>query len=75
MKIIEWLKQVWLRKVSLSGLNAVMNDTDFMVEAPKIESHPRAARSSIKDVTQGPVQTVVWKRPAKLRSAGKASIS
>lgn len=75
MKIIEWLKQVWLRRVSLSGLSAVMNDTDFMVEAPKNVSQPRPTRSSTKDAPGSPVQTAVWKRPANIRSAGKVSIS
>lgn len=75
MKIVEWLTQVWRRRVSLSGLSADVNDTDFMVEAPKNESKPRPTRSCVKDVPGCPVQTAVWKRPANMRTAGKASIS
>jgi len=75
MKIIEWLKQAWLKKVSLSGMTADINDKDFMVEAPKNESKPRPARSCVKDVPGCPVQTAVWKRPAGMHTAGKVGIS
>lgn len=75
MNIIEWMKQMWIKKISLSGMTADMNDTDFMVEAPKNEIRPRPTCSSVNDDPGCPVQTAVWKRPANMRTAGKMSIS
>gem|GEM_PF-3032164 len=62
--MIEWLKHMWFRRLSLSGLNADMNDRDFMVKAPKNESIPRTTRSSANDFKGYSVLTTVWKRPA-----------
>jgi len=70
MRMIEWLRHLWFRRLSLSGLNADMNDRAFMVQAPERESIPKSTRSSANDFKGYSVLTTVWKRPG-----GKVSIS